>query len=123
MANALEYNTVTGEIKKLHKSVHTPDFIDRPDILINPTIPDLPPATLVVDKGAVRQRTQVEQDDFIAGKKLEQYAYLRQSEYPPIDAQLDALWHAMDRGLLHRVANFYHPIKEVKDKYPKPVEE
>lgn len=45
---------------------------------------------------------------------------LRAAEYPDIADQLDALWHAMDRGDLPMVEGFYDRVKMVKDKYPKP---
>lgn len=45
------------------------------------------------------------------------YAKLR--VYPPIGDQLDAIFHAMDSGLLTMIPEFYDPIKNVKDKFPK----
>jgi hypothetical protein len=48
---------------------------------------------------------------------IPEHRYLR--EYPAIGEQLDALWHAMDRGDLPKVPEFYDPIKEVKDRHPK----
>ena len=44
----------------------------------------------------------------------------RREAYPPIGDQLDALWHAMDAGVLPKVAGFYDRISEVKVKFPKP---
>lgn len=38
--------------------------------------------------------------------------------YPPIGDQLDALWHAMDVGVLPMVPAFYDSIKAVKDSLP-----
>jgi hypothetical protein len=48
-------------------------------------------------------------------------AYLgeRKVAYPPIQDQLDALWHAMDAGVLPIVEDFYTPLKQVKDSHPK----
>lgn len=43
----------------------------------------------------------------------------RAAEYPPMEEQLDALWHAMDRGDLPKVPEFYEPIKAVKEKFTK----
>lgn len=45
---------------------------------------------------------------------------LRAAEYPDIADQLDALWHAMNQGVLPMVEGFYDEIKRVKDQYPKP---
>jgi hypothetical protein len=47
------------------------------------------------------------------------YRSNRANEYPDLGEQLDALWHAMDRGDLPKVPEFYDPIKEVKDRHPK----
>ncbi|UIF90842.1 hypothetical protein [Cupriavidus sp. UYPR2.512] len=44
---------------------------------------------------------------------------LRKAAYLPVEDQLDALWHAMDRGEFPKVPEFYEPIKAVKDRYPK----
>lgn len=45
----------------------------------------------------------------------------RSVAYPPVADQLDALWHAMDRGDLPVAQEFYEMIKLVKDTHPKPV--
>lgn len=47
------------------------------------------------------------------------HAELRRSSYPPIEEQLDALWHAMDRGQLPKVDGFYDRIRSVKDQFPR----
>lgn len=44
---------------------------------------------------------------------------LRASAYPPIGDQFDAIWHAMDVGVLPMVPDFYDPIAAVKAAYPK----
>jgi len=43
----------------------------------------------------------------------------RAAEYPAVADQLDALWHAMDQGVIPKVEGFYDPIKAVKDRHPK----
>lgn len=52
---------------------------------------------------------------------VEDYRPVRAKEYPPIQEQLGALWHAMDQGILPMVPAFYDPIKAVKDTFPKPL--
>jgi hypothetical protein len=47
------------------------------------------------------------------------YKSSRANEYPPIGDQLDTLWHAMDRGDLPKIPEFYDPIKKIKDANPK----
>lgn len=48
------------------------------------------------------------------------YGRQRATEYPKLSDQMDALWHAMDQGILPKVQPMYAQIKAVKDKYPKP---
>lgn len=47
------------------------------------------------------------------------YQQLRAAQYPAITDQLDALWHAMDDGVIPVVPAFYDPIKAVKEAIPK----
>lgn len=51
---------------------------------------------------------------------LPNYVLNRKKNYPPVGDQLDAIWHAMDKGVLPMVEPFYSDIKTVKDSYPKP---
>lgn len=48
------------------------------------------------------------------------YADYRMMAYPSIGSQMDALWHAMDDGLMPKVEPFYSDILAVKARYPKP---
>ena len=47
----------------------------------------------------------------------------RASEYPSIEEQMDALWHAMNQGLIPKIEPMYSQIKAVKEKYPKTQED
>jgi len=58
-----------------------------------------------------------EQAQFEATKA---YKGRREAEYPDVQDHLNALWEAMDRGELPRVAGFYDVLKVVNDRYPKP---
>lgn len=49
----------------------------------------------------------------------EDYAKMRSRSYPPVEEQLDALWHAMDQGLLPKAEPFYSAIRDVKQRFPK----
>ena len=58
---------------------------------------------------------------------LEEYASLkyhrdREHKYPPLEEQLDKLFHAIDADsdLKTKFSDFHTAIKSVKDKYPKP---
>jgi len=50
----------------------------------------------------------------------EDYRKLRRATYPTVTEQLDALWHAMDTGLLPKIEPMYSQIKQVKTTYKKP---
>jgi len=71
--------------------------------------------------------TQDSRHKIIAGERVEfvpvevstSVSILRARAYPSVKDQLDALWHAMDKGVLPMVADFYQPIAEVKTKYTK----
>ena len=52
-------------------------------------------------------------------KVKSKYAERRRGLYPPLEEQLDALWHGMNEDPKLRVEPFYSMIKEVKDKEPK----
>lgn len=47
------------------------------------------------------------------------YREKRAENYPPIVDQLDALWHAMDDGLIPKAPAFFDAIAAVKQQYPK----
>ena len=47
------------------------------------------------------------------------YQENRLNKYPPIGNQIDALWHAMQRGELPMVKEFYDPIAAIKEAYPR----
>lgn len=47
------------------------------------------------------------------------YQKERRKEYLPVGDQLDALWHAMDAGVLPKVEPMYSQIKSVKQRHPK----
>ena len=50
------------------------------------------------------------------------YRVRRAAQYPRVEDQLDALWHAMEQGQLPRVEPFYSQVREVKVANPKPRE-
>lgn len=47
------------------------------------------------------------------------YAEQRMYAYPAVSEQLDALWHAMDQGILPKIEPMYSQVKAVKDSIPK----
>lgn len=50
----------------------------------------------------------------------EPYTRVRSRMYPPVEEQLDMLWHAMDQNILPRVEPFYSINQAVKQAVPKP---
>lgn len=51
------------------------------------------------------------------------YSSKRNMQYPPIEDQLDMLWHAIDNNALDKTSDFYIRLQEVKSNNPKPAEE
>ena len=49
----------------------------------------------------------------------EDYRQVRQANYPKLGDQLDALWHAMDQGILPKIEPMYSEILAVKQAIPK----
>ena len=69
-----------------------------------------------------RQKTEKEEQDKLEADRIayeQTYTYKRRQEYPSARDQLDMFFHAMDRGDIAKVPEFYDAIKAVKDKYRK----
>jgi hypothetical protein len=47
-----------------------------------------------------------------------QYVQQRREAYPRTPELIQALWQAMDAGILPKVEGFYDKIKEVNDRFP-----
>jgi len=58
MSNVLIYDKETGIVKSYLKSVHTPDYADRDDVIINPEGDDF--SNSIVEDGKVRKMTDEE---------------------------------------------------------------
>lgn len=60
-----------------------------------------------------------ESNELVKADPTPEYVYDRKSAYPALGDQMDALWHAMNNGVLPKVEPFYSDIKAVKEQYPK----
>lgn len=72
---------------------------------------------------AIQKEWEDNETKYREHERLYGYIQKRKADYPSIGDQLDALWHAMDKGILPKVDGFYEEIKQVKIKYKKPSEE
>lgn len=61
-------------------------------------------------------------DEISTVRELEIVHELRRNNYPALGDQLDALFKAMEAGILPKVDGFYDEIKKVKETFPKPPE-
>ncbi len=43
----------------------------------------------------------------------------RAADYPPLEEQMDMLWHAMDQGTMPKAEPFYSTLQRVKQQHPK----
>lgn len=48
------------------------------------------------------------------------YRDMRKMSYPPVEEQIDMIWHAMDTGQLPKAEPFYSSILLIKESIPKP---
>lgn len=96
-------------------------FIEKDGIMVNIDIEELERIGLEACKNIGEPSKElIENIPYIL--KTE-YQRNRQPNYPSISDQLDMLWHAIDSGTLDKTSDFYLKLKEVKELYPKPLEE
>ena len=43
----------------------------------------------------------------------------RAAEYPPVEEQLDMLWHAMNQGHMPKAEPFFSTLQQIKQQHPK----
>ncbi|WP_349987198.1 hypothetical protein ABMQ39_20765 [Pseudomonas alloputida] len=43
----------------------------------------------------------------------------RAADYPPVEEQLDMLWHAMNEGRMPKAEPFFSTLQQIKQQYPK----
>lgn len=51
--------------------------------------------------------------------KINTHREHRKAAYPPLEEQLDMLWHAMDQGEIPPAREWYETIKRIKENAPK----
>ena len=105
-----------GLLTAILTSEHTPDWEGKPNVLINPELPRKGDSKhWIVEGGIIRQMTG---DEILI--HLTQPAEVRRARsYPPIEEQLDALYHDMEQGLMPKSPKFFDMIKKIKDAIPK----
>ena len=63
MANVIIFDTETKRVKKYLKSVHTPDYSERADVIVNPSLPyGVAIKYWKVDNGKIVEMSQAEKD-------------------------------------------------------------
>ena len=76
-----------------------------------------PPPHKIIEWDSANSDSQPTDDElnaaYTAWKAAEEYKINRANEYPPIEDQLDTIYHS-------GVAGWKTTIKAIKDKYPKP---
>jgi len=90
MANVLIYEN--GKAKEYRQSVHTPEFLDRQDVLINPVMPEAPLKHIKVANGEAVEMTQGEKDDVYAGEvasEVQRQKDVRNQALSYLQAQVD----------------------------------
>ena len=74
MANVAIYDLATKRILKYLRSVHTPNYADRTDVLVNPGLPDCEMKYWKVESGIIVEMTQAEKDVIDTEEQAEQDA-------------------------------------------------
>ncbi len=95
-----DQNPETGEYDYDHVVWAIPDGVDW-----------TPPSKEAVEQYLTQ--IQTEWDTYV------KYQQLRKFAYPDIGEQMDALWHAMDEGVLPKIEPMYSDIKAVKEQFEK----
>ena len=94
----------------------------HPDVTTYELKPELFPDHTFVSK--TDEPPDVRAKRFVDGKwvridGIPDYALARKAAYPNMADQLDALWHAMNDGLMPKIEPMYSDILAVKNAYPK----
>jgi hypothetical protein len=126
MANVIIYDEATGAVKSYLKSVHTPTYSSRSDVLVNPTLPETDLKYMKVSGGVVVEMTQ-EEKDAVDAALAPTYTDLREKAYIPIDGDLhDAIASALSTldsngvDIGQEMKDMLATRQAIKDAYPKP---
>ena len=130
MANVVIYDELTKRPVSYLKSVNTPDYSDRTDVLINPDVSGIDLKYSLVEDSSLRNMTKDEKDRVIAADKLDRYREHRKTEYDrqiPIGDQLDAILKHLNYMQLNGETDLVDELDgiigkwlQVKKDYPKP---
>lgn len=102
------YDLDSGEILQWGAGEAVPP-VPGPSVGVLPSLPPDPDTKYRIEAG-----------EFVAvPEPAPDYRQRRQWHYPPLTDQIDALWHAMNDGLLPQVPGFYDQIAAVKAANPK----
>jgi len=73
----------------------------------------------IVDKN---HNVFITDNDITTAQSINEFSYLRKSEYGEINNQLDMLYHDINNGLFGenaKTGTWFSHVKNVKEKYPK----
>ena len=90
-----------------------------PDISEVKLHPDMSPGYTYL--GEFVEKPDLRGKHYVGGRwvSMDTWRDLRRKAYPSTGDQLDALWQAMDQGVLPKVEGFYDKIADVKKRFPK----
>ena len=109
-ANVLIYDTFTGQAKAYLRSVNTPDYSSRADVLVNPKIPSgVPLKFLKVENGVVVEMSQDEKD-VIAKAELDAQKQAMVSNVNNLDVSVKDVVRALVKVINKRIPS--DPITE-----------
>lgn len=122
MANVVIYDLDTKRVLQYLRSVHTPDYADRTDVLLNPDMKGIDVDYAKVVAGTVRELTPAEKTAAQNEYKLRHYKQLREGAYDPVGAQLDLILKYLSAkgDLTPELTDLIDRHNAIKAQYPKP---
>lgn len=126
MSNIAIYDTGTNKVLKILKSVNTPDYSSRNDVVINPELPSVQMKYMKHDNGSIVEMTQ-EEKDAVDVLLAPSYADQRRTEYEAIDGDFhDAVAKCVqymkdnDVAVCSEMEAMLTARANIKSTYPKP---
>lgn len=79
MANVVIYDIQTNRVLRYLKSVNTPDYDTRPDVIVNPSLPDVALKFMKINNGQVVEMSQAEKDIVLYEEQVAANAVIEQN--------------------------------------------
>jgi hypothetical protein len=99
MATIVIFDTTDGTVQEVKHSAHTPDFVGRLDALINPDIPDIPVADMLVENDIIRELTEEEKAQRDGAAAVAAHIEFRTVNFEDLPGRLPELGWSLLQGI------------------------